>query len=348
MALSVASSFDNISLPSSGQWADDLPSSDDEQIVWSLSSSGFLSSPGPAVPGSPGSEVSEYVLVPRQGRSTATERELQEALASLSLVPAPTTANAKPAPRPSPKKRKPKASAAPAAAQPNAPRPQTPPKKQKSRAKSPLASSAPSDSYPSPPASPKQERTGTSTPPPATPRKTKKRSAKPAKLPAAPAEGGASETGLGARTVVDDVSEAGDQPESPAYVEARKYMNDYLDHPPAAGNNGSSLLVLQALILELGLQVHSNAVRAQKSAPSYFSIPDLPRTLRQAKLLLKSQAFINVRDYLAVREQGQAALQGVMHPNRQSLVKEVRKGKKMPVKEVKKAGLNVLLVNTRA
>ncbi|KAI0055500.1 hypothetical protein BV25DRAFT_1815529, partial [Artomyces pyxidatus] len=110
----------------------------------------------------------------------------------------------------------------------------------------------------------------------------------------------------------------------------------------------SSLLVLQALILELGIQFRAGSTGSQKPASSYFSIPDLPRSLRQAKMLLKSQAFINVRDYLAVRGQGQAALQSVMHPSRSSLVKEVRKGKRMPVKEVKKAGLNVLLVQTRA
>ena len=97
--------------------------------------------------------------------------------------------------------------------------------------------------------------------------------------------------------------------------------------------------MLQALILELGCL---SSVAAGK-----FSIPQLPVTLRQAKLLLKSHVFINVRDYLAVREQGQAALQRVMHPSRKSLVKEVRKGKRMPVGEVKKTGLNVLLVNTR-
>jgi hypothetical protein len=97
--------------------------------------------------------------------------------------------------------------------------------------------------------------------------------------------------------------------------------------------------MLQALILELGC--------LPSVAAGKFSIPQLPGTLRQAKLLLKSHAFINVRDYLAVREQGQAALQRVMHPNRKSLIREVRKGKRVPVQEVKNAGLNVLLVNTR-
>jgi len=116
-------------------------------------------------------------------------------------------------------------------------------------------------------------------------------------------------------------------------------MTSYLAHPPPPGNNGSALLMLQALILELGC--------LPNVATGKFSIPKLPSTLRQAKLLLKSHAFINVRDYLAVREQGQAALRRVMHPSRNSLVQEVRKGKRVPVQEVKKAGLKVLLVNTR-
>jgi hypothetical protein len=115
----------------------------------------------------------------------------------------------------------------------------------------------------------------------------------------------------------------------------------YLAHPPAQGNNGSALLMLQALILELGCLPSA-------AAAGKFSIPELPCTMRQAKLLLKSHAFINVRDYLAVREQGQAALRGAMHPSRKSLVREVRKGKRVPVQEVKKAGLNILLVNTRS
>jgi hypothetical protein len=98
--------------------------------------------------------------------------------------------------------------------------------------------------------------------------------------------------------------------------------------------------MLQALILELGCLPGA-------AAAGKFAIPELPGSMRQAKLLLKSHVFINVRDYLAVREQGQAALQRVMHPNRRSLVREVRKGRRVPVQEVKKAGLNVLLVNTR-
>ena len=129
-------------------------------------------------------------------------------------------------------------------------------------------------------------------------------------------------------------------PLPPSHLISSCFNTRYLAHPPPPGNNGSALLMLQALILELGC--------LPSVAAGKFAIPQLPATLRQAKLFLKSHAFINVRDYLAVREQGQDALQRVMHPSRNSLVKEVRKGKRMPVREVKRAGLNVLLVSTRS
>jgi len=163
--------------------------------------------------------------------------------------------------------------------------------------------------------------------------------------------------GLGSRAVVNDSSPSevsGEETLSAAtasaaaaadgYHEAQKFMTSYLAHPPPPGNNGLALLMLQALILELGCL--PNRGGAGSTSRSKFSIPELPGTLRQAKLLLKSRAFINVRDYLAVREQGQAALRSVMHSSRTSLVREVRKGKRVPVHEVKKAGLKVLLVNT--
>lgn len=91
----------------------------------------------------------------------------------------------------------------------------------------------------------------------------------------------------------------------------------------------SKLAFLQALIIELGL---------------YTSMPSLPNSLRAAKALLKSQVFLNVRDYLAVRQQGVEALRGVMHPSRSALLREIRGGKKAPVKAVKDSGLGVLLV----
>ena len=91
----------------------------------------------------------------------------------------------------------------------------------------------------------------------------------------------------------------------------------------------SKLAFLQALIIELGL---------------YTSMPSLPSSLRAAKAILKSQVFLNVRDYLAVRQQGVDALREVMHPSRSALMREIRGGKKAPRKTVKDRGLDVLLV----
>jgi len=110
-------------------------------------------------------------------------------------------------------------------------------------------------------------------------------------------------------------------------------------------------MLLQALIIELGLPLGKHATGSGAHA-SFFSIENLPRSLRQAKMLLKSTAFINIRDYLDVRGKGQVALQTVMHPSRKSLVRQVRgsgkrSGKRVPLGWVKETGLNVLLVNTK-
>ena len=91
---------------------------------------------------------------------------------------------------------------------------------------------------------------------------------------------------------------------------------------------------MQALILELGI-CHENLNVA------------LPTTVTSAKALLKSHAFVNVRDYLQVRSQGREAIRGVIYPNRRSLVRELKekKKKKPSVQWVKKKGLGVLLVS---
>ena len=76
-----------------------------------------------------------------------------------------------------------------------------------------------------------------------------------------------------------------------------------------------------------------------------MAVEVLPRSLKAAKALLKSSVFLNVCDYLAMRDKGLDALRSVMHPNRKSLVKDIRVSrKKMPAKEVKKSGLGVFLV----
>lgn len=105
----------------------------------------------------------------------------------------------------------------------------------------------------------------------------------------------------------------------------------------------SRLTFLQALIVELGL--HSDP-----KTP-------LPETLKAARTFLRSHAFLNVRDYLAVRAEGLGALQSVMHPTKKSLVNDLKRSKKSvkgisgemgrraQIGWVKETGLTVLLVH---
>ncbi|KAI0831121.1 hypothetical protein BC628DRAFT_1336295 [Trametes gibbosa] len=162
-----------------------------------------------------------------------------------------------------------------------------------------------------------------------------------------------SASGFGDRPIVDDVSEAGS--EYPAvyvppsvYESAQTYVSSgsrVLSADPALKAGIPKLAFLQALIIELGLYpaVQLEAGEASPSS-SFFSLPSLPNSLRAAKALLKSQAFLNVRDYLAVRSEGVDALRSVMHPSRSALLRDIRSGRKAPVKSVKESGLSVLLV----
>ncbi|TCD65402.1 hypothetical protein EIP91_002701 [Steccherinum ochraceum] len=136
------------------------------------------------------------------------------------------------------------------------------------------------------------------------------------------------------RIVVDDVSEVG---EPSAYEEAVQYVSEVLANPAPAAN--SNLKLLHALIIELGL-APTTQIDSLGTA-----VEVLPRSLRAARALLKSQVFLNVVDYLAVRSKGLDALRSVMHPSRSALTQSIRsERKKMPAKEVKKSGLGVLLV----
>ncbi|KAI0080579.1 hypothetical protein K474DRAFT_1589656, partial [Panus rudis PR-1116 ss-1] len=101
------------------------------------------------------------------------------------------------------------------------------------------------------------------------------------------------------------------------------------------------LTLLQALIVELGL--------CPEASFSPNAAENLPRSLKAAKAVLKSQVFLNIRDYLAVRHKGLDALRSVMHPNRKALVKDIRGGRKtrtrsVSVEWVKQSGLGVFLV----
>ena len=120
------------------------------------------------------------------------------------------------------------------------------------------------------------------------------------------------------------------------------FLSESLDHKAA------DLALLQALIIELGFFNPPNGTECKsnsgRSTPS-FDISDIPQSMRAAKLFIKSHVFLNVRDYLALRAQGQEALQNVLHPSRKSLVTELRKKEaRVPRDWVKQRGLNVLLV----
>ena len=121
----------------------------------------------------------------------------------------------------------------------------------------------------------------------------------------------------------------------------------FLSTPPQKQKAKSDLTLLQALIIELG--VCSASAEEQEggsdgAAQSFAHLTGLPRSLRAAKALLRAHAFVNVRDYLAVRAQGADALRRVMHPSRSALMREIRGGKRAPRKTVKDRGLDVLLV----
>ncbi|KAG6919983.1 hypothetical protein DXG01_013332 [Tephrocybe rancida] len=141
-------------------------------------------------------------------------------------------------------------------------------------------------------------------------------------------------TGLGGRSIVDDASDRfSDYGESDAgspsmYEEAFSFITSFLSNPEARKDSVCRLTLLQALIVELGLASSS-----------------LPSSLKAAKAYLKSRAFLNIREYIAVRDQGPAAVQRIMHPSRSALIKDIRKKKnKAPLGWVKDSGLNVLLV----
>jgi len=163
--------------------------------------------------------------------------------------------------------------------------------------------------------------------------------------------------GLGARSVVDDVSERGDDTDSVfgdggtelssnIYDKAVHYINCFLSNP--LDHKAANLALLQALIIELGFfnPPDGSDLRSDsgRSTPS-FELTDIPQSMRAARAFIKSHVFLNVRDYLELRAQGQQALQNVLHPSRKSLVTELRKkDARVPRNWVKQRGLNVLLV----
>ncbi|KAJ7694181.1 hypothetical protein B0H17DRAFT_1159228 [Mycena rosella] len=144
----------------------------------------------------------------------------------------------------------------------------------------------------------------------------------------------AAPSGFGARPIVDDISE---QPDSASergdsefavpsmYEAAASYINSFL----ADQTSVCRLTLLQSLIIELGLASSS-----------------MPASLTAAKAMLKSQAFLNVGEYLDARQRGPAAVQSVMHPSKTALIKDLRKKRNATaLRVVKESGLQVLLVS---
>ncbi|KAG6886010.1 hypothetical protein C0993_006126 [Termitomyces sp. T159_Od127] len=155
--------------------------------------------------------------------------------------------------------------------------------------------------------------------------------------------------GFGGRSIADDVSDKfsgkSDIGSPSMYEEAFSFITSYVDleifsfsfphrrnrflsNPAARQDSACRLTLLQALIIELGLANSS-----------------LPCSVSAAKAYLKSRAFLNINEYIAVRDQGPEAVRRIMYPSRTALIKEIRKNKaKAPRGWVKDAGLQVLLV----
>jgi hypothetical protein len=121
-------------------------------------------------------------------------------------------------------------------------------------------------------------------------------------------------------------------------------------------HKAAHLALLQALIIELGFFTSFSATdstaesRLRQSSPTpfttSFSLSDLPHSMKAAKSFIKANVFLNIREYIAVRAQGQEALQSVLHRDRRSLVTQLRKkSSRVPRDWVKERGLNVFLVS---
>jgi hypothetical protein len=149
-----------------------------------------------------------------------------------------------------------------------------------------------------------------------------------------------------------------------AYEEAVRYINTFLSAPtPLVNDKRTQLTLLHAFIIELGLYTPPSppsspssppspsldplSPQQQRQKPQQKQITALPTSLTAARATLKSSAFVNVREYLATRDQGLDALRAVMHPSRSALARSLSKhpANRMPVGKVKKAGLGVFLVN---
>jgi len=113
-----------------------------------------------------------------------------------------------------------------------------------------------------------------------------------------------------------------------SYDDASAFISRFLSSPVEGSD--AQLDLLRALIIELGLRSPNAS--------------DIPLTITSARKLLKSEAHVNIKEYVMTRHKGQLALRGILKPNKSALRKDIRKGKKVSLQWVKEHGLQVLLI----
>ncbi|KAF8844921.1 hypothetical protein BDN67DRAFT_999939 [Paxillus ammoniavirescens] len=114
-----------------------------------------------------------------------------------------------------------------------------------------------------------------------------------------------------------------------SYDDASAFITRYLESPDK--DNEAQLTLLRALIVEFGIRVPTTS--------------DLPSTLTSARKILKTEAHVNVKEYIATRHKGQSALRQILKPSKSALRKDIRKkGNRASLKWVKGKGLQVLLI----
>jgi len=139
---------------------------------------------------------------------------------------------------------------------------------------------------------------------------------------------------FGSRPLIE--SDAESEPLLTKYEEAASFITSFLSNPSAALSCSpyTRLTFLQSLIIELGLVTPSSST--------------LPSSLTAAKHFLKKRAFINIGDYLSVRQEGLQKVREIMFDSKKALAMDLRKQKgrrKANKGWVKRHGLNVLLVS---
>ncbi|KAH7103821.1 hypothetical protein BKA62DRAFT_670012 [Auriculariales sp. MPI-PUGE-AT-0066] len=127
--------------------------------------------------------------------------------------------------------------------------------------------------------------------------------------------------GFGTRGVV--VEDEDD--EDILYQAAVNFVSKYLEDP--AESDAKRLPLLQAMLVELGI--------CSPSGP-------LPQSIRSARAMLKSEALVNVRDYVKERGCGREAISRIIFASKSKLIKDLR-SRRVPIQWIKEHGLTMFL-----